>query len=154
MDRESYSFNLPNGSARYSRNELNRMSESRLRGLRQYNPDSKAQKLLAPYEHQAFARFETRKNPVAGLFVAGPMNAGYELLKAAPKGVQDFAAEVSPLLDVRKSRSGASMENFMGGLRGFAQGVGLAAGPTQAQEDAEDAAFYKSLRSPPRKRTP
>ncbi len=118
-------LNAPQGQANLTEDQLGRMSFDEVLKLRELNPAQAAQGALAPVEHQAFMREFTQENPVLGAALGTVGNAGYETLKAMPDPIQDFAASISPKLDVRQSRSGPSMENFKGGLLGTLEGLGL-----------------------------
>ena len=88
--------------------DYSRMSFEQLRGLRASYPDnSPMQAILAPYEHQAFAREQTEANPLAapGMAVAVP---GYALAK---------------LLGMSHGRTQPSWEQVVGGYRGIGQGL-------------------------------
>lgn len=63
--------------------DLEDMSHEQLFMLRERNPNNKAaQELLAPYEHQAFAREATNENPLLALpiAVAAPVYAAVKSL--------------------------------------------------------------------------
>ena len=84
------------------------LSWDQLRALRASYPDtSPMQAQIAPYEHQAFAREQTERNPLAaaGLAVGIP---GYALAK---------------LLGVQHGRTPASWDEVAGGYRGIGQGL-------------------------------
>jgi len=88
--------------------DYSRLTFEQLRALRaQYPDDSPMQAQLAPYEHQAFAREQTQRNPLAGagLAVAVP---GYALAK---------------LLGISHGRTPASWDEVAGGYRGIGQGL-------------------------------
>jgi hypothetical protein len=79
---------LDNKPIQVTEEELDAMSHSDLVRLRDRNPDSEIQKLLAPYEHQAFSREATKENPLMALPIAlaTPLYAGAKALGIAPKG--------------------------------------------------------------------
>lgn len=103
--------------------QMQQMTFDEMTRLRSMNPGQQQQ--LAPIEHQAFMREFTQENPMLGAALGTVGNAGYEALKAAPQGLQQLAAQISPRLDVTQSRSGPSMANFLGGLQGTLEGLGF-----------------------------
>lgn len=123
-----------NGPVRMTDEELARAPMTVMLDLRDRNPE--LQRQLAPFEHRAFTRELTRDNPLLGGVTATVLNGGYELLKSSSDDVKRLAAKIHPGLDVTKSRSGGSWDNFVGGLAGFGQGLGLLSSATPEDEEA------------------
>lgn len=95
----------------YNENQLGMMSHAQLLQLRNALPaDDPRQRILADYEHQAFAREWTRKDPFiapASLLFAIP---GYTLAKA---------------LHLQGARTGPSLDEMAAGYKGVWQGLGF-----------------------------
>lgn len=85
------------------------MTHAQLVNLRaSYAPDDPMQAVLAPYEHQAFAREWTQEQPLLAapsLAVAIP---GYAIAKA---------------LGIEKARTGPSIASVLAGYKGIGQGI-------------------------------
>lgn len=82
---------------------------AQLRSLRQqFNDDPLAQKFLAPYEHQAFAREYTEESPGRAIGLLGAI-PGYQLAK---------------LLGMMQSRTGSgdALNQMQSGFRGMGEG--------------------------------
>lgn len=126
---------------------LGQASHSYLANLRNMPGMQGFQQELAPLEHRAYTREATMENPLTGLAAGLVLNPGYEALKAMPRGVQEAAAAISPKLDVTKSRSGASMQNVMGGLLGTAEGLAASMGLNDAPERAKVESEIRELQA-------
>ena len=87
----------------------NKLGFDDYRLLREQLPDQQSQRLLAPFEHQAFAREYAQSNPLASLGLLGAIPA-YQLAK--------FTGLMSS-----RSGSGDAVDQMFGGLTGLAQGL-------------------------------
>lgn len=83
---------------------LSELSHEELSKLRE---KSDLQALLAPFEHQAFAREWTRENPLNALSLL-PAIPGYQLYK---------------LLGLDKEATPPSLDQLFGGYRGLIEGL-------------------------------
>lgn len=126
---------------------LETASHSSLTNLRKMIGPGEMQGQIAPFEHRAFTRDLSMENPLAGAVVGTVLNPGYEALKAMPQPIQQAAAAISPKLDVTQSRSGASMQNLMGGLLGTVEGLSAAAGLNDAPMRARLAQEIQELQN-------
>lgn len=90
--------------------ELTNLSHSQLLQLRSYIPDEdqKTHNLVAPYEHQAFAREYTNENPVSGTLGLAAAIPAYQLAK---------------LFGLAQGRSAPSMQEVKAGYQGIEQGL-------------------------------
>ena len=85
------------------------VSNVQLRWLRnQYPPNDYMQVLLAPYEHQAFAREVAQQNPVTGVGLGAVGVPAYQGAKA---------------LGVMGSRTGFQPDQMFSAWRGIGQGI-------------------------------
>lgn len=109
-------------------NDLSTASWTQLHALRDLPETAGIQEQLAPYEHRAYTRQLSALSPVAGILSGTALNTVYEGLKTTPKPFQKWLGERIPELDVSKSRSGASWENYGQGLFGTLEGLAGAAG--------------------------
>ena len=91
------------------RSELSKLSHAELMMLRDMWPAGEAQRLLAPYEHEAFAREWVRENPVVAVPALAGAIPGYQLAKLL--GLAD--EDATP----------ASLEQMMAGYKGVGQGM-------------------------------
>lgn len=90
--------------------DYSHMSFDELRRLRdQYPDDSPMQEVIAPYEHQAFAREWTQDNPLVAAPALAVSIPGYALAK---------------LLNIKHGRTKASFAEMASGYRGVGQGLG------------------------------
>lgn len=91
--------------ASFTPGQLSQMDHATLYSARGY-ASKEQQNQLAPYEHQAFAREATRENPLLGLPIAAGtlLYQPYKMLKG-------------------QSRSDASLDQVVGGLRGVGEGA-------------------------------
>lgn len=84
MDNDYIEINDGQGKKQVINPEnLAKLQHTALLLMREYNPDNKAaQAMIAPYEHQAFAREATAENPLMGLPIAlaTPLYAGAKSL--------------------------------------------------------------------------
>lgn len=92
-----------------SEQELASLDHSTLLRLRERNPDTNLQKLLAPYEHRAFAREATKENPL----MAAPIAAATPLYAAA-KGLGLIGG---------RSGAGNPLGQMKAGFTGVAEGL-------------------------------
>lgn len=90
--------------------DLSNLTFDQLLALRQATTDPSTQKLLAPYEHQAYARETVASNPwsAPGLLAMIP---AYQALK------------LMGLLQGDNRSTPASMAQLLGGYQGVAQGL-------------------------------
>lgn len=96
--------------------QLASMDNATLLMLRERNKDEVSQKLLAPYEHRAFAREETQRNPLmaAPIALATPLYAGAKALGL-------IGSRTGPTLNqVGQGLTGVG-EGLAGAARGFAK---------------------------------
>lgn len=126
---------------------LSTASHSSLANLRGMVGPGEMQSQLAPFEHRAFTREATMENPLMGAVTGAVLNPGYEALKAMPQPIQQAAAAISPKLDVTQSRSGASMQNLVGGLLGTVEGLAASAGLNDAPMRARVAQEIQELQN-------
>lgn len=90
-------------------NQAQGMSNEELMQLRkQYNQDTEAQDVLAPLEHQAFAREWTQENPFAATV-------------SLPFAIPAYTA--AKYLGLTGSRSSPSLSQLTAGYKGLGQGL-------------------------------
>lgn len=91
--------------------QLAKMDNPTLLGLRKSNPDPNAQDLLSGYEHRAAARGAGQENPLMAVSygAAVPM---YQMAKALPRSMTGL-----------QSRTGPSMHQLNQGLIGAGEGI-------------------------------
>jgi hypothetical protein len=89
--------------------DYTRLTFAQLRQLRDQYPDnSPMQAMLAPYEHQAFAREWTQDSPLVAAPALAVSIPGYALAK---------------LLGLQHGRTKSSLAEMAGGYRGIGQGL-------------------------------
>jgi len=89
------------------REEMASMPHSSLYQMRSRLPDREMQRVVAPYEHRAFAREWTQKNPLNALSLI-PAIPGYQLYK----------------MFTDQSRSGVDFNQIGEGYKGIGEGLG------------------------------
>jgi len=90
--------------------DLDNREHAELYGMRMKG-DRNANALLAPYEHQAYAREYVENNPFSGPLAMAILTAGYTPAKAL--GLTDTDEKSTP----------ASLDQMLGGFKGIGQGI-------------------------------
>lgn len=88
--------------------QLAGLSWDQLVAIRNTNPDPQLQQLIAPYEHRAFAREQSRDYPWRAPGIALALVPGYQGAKAT---------------GLMTGRTPASWDEFMAGEHGVAEGL-------------------------------